>query len=155
MHKKVPRAWANTMVFEKNTDIRQVTASVNGDTATRVNGLSSRVTNPKFNIRQPIILLFAIGLMIVCSRCESGVVKRLNALRKLNSDKVEGVRHFVTTNLDEAREWGHKEMDSGRIVYSHFDKKTGEYIYKSILIDKESLPTKEEWDNMETKEKSH
>jgi hypothetical protein len=99
-------------------------------------------------IKQTIILFFAIGLMLSCSErnsmYEHPTIQKIHNLREIDFDNIEGVRHFVTTDIDEAIEWESKELDSGRHVSGIFNRETGEYIYKSIPSEKISLPTGEE-----------
>ena len=81
MHKKAPRAWANYMVFEKNTDIRQETASVSGDTATRVNGLSSKLKFVKrwkgglFGVFACLLLVVAGNIFYACNKENEDAIK--------------------------------------------------------------------------------
>ena len=99
-------------------------------------------------IRQTIILFFAIGLMLSCSERNSmydhPTIQKIHNLRKIDFDNIEGVRHFVTTDEDEADEWMSKELDEGRHVQGYFNRETGEYIYKSISSEKIPIPIGEE-----------
>ena len=97
----------------------------------------------KFNIRQTIILFFAMGLMLSCSEPDPAIQK-LNALKKIDFDKIEGARTFITSDSVEASEWWINELEKGRSVHGRFDKKTGKHIQTSIPAGKIPLPTHEE-----------
>lgn len=105
-----------------------------------------------FSIRQIIILFFVIGLMTSCSENKKGydhpTVQQLMSIKNVDFDNVEGVKHFITTDKDKAEEWRSKESKSGCVVYGRFNKKTGEYICKSIPREKVTLPTEEEISNL-------
>jgi hypothetical protein len=97
----------------------------------------------KFNIRQTIILFFAIGLMLSCSEHDPAIQK-LHALKKIDFDKIEGARTFITPDGIEAWEWRRNELEKGRGIYGRFDKKTGRHIQTSIPKEKNPSPTYEE-----------
>lgn len=87
-----------------------------------------------------------IGLITSCSKNKNNAydhptIQQLMSIQKINFDSADGVRHYITKDYDEAKEWRHKEMAEDRIVSGRLNKETGEYIYKSISKEKVTLPT--------------
>lgn len=100
----------------------------------------------KVNVRQIIILFFAIGLMTSCSNqvYNDSMVQQLKQIKNVDFDKNENMNQFKTKDFDVALNWNQEEMKQGRIVSIRLNKETGEYICKSIPKTTVSLPTEEE-----------
>ena len=96
----------------------------------------------KFYLKQIIILFFIMGLIASCSTHHT--ISQIKELSKIDFDKVDSVKQYVSLNFDEAREWMEKENESGYITRISLRKETGEYICKSIPKGDISLPTEEE-----------
>ncbi|NLJ83082.1 MAG: hypothetical protein GX330_08160 [Bacteroidales bacterium] len=100
----------------------------------------------KVNLRQIMILFFAIGLMTSCSKqvYESSVIQQLKQIKNVDFDKNENMNQFKTKDYDAALNWNQEEINNGRMVSIRLNKETGEYICKSIPKTAVSLPTEEE-----------